>query len=149
MRREGGTASEPVVPPAPKPEVRLPEPAAQEVPKVEAPTQEAAHVVTESKPASEAPTNAAASDVYFTVQLSVSGIQKSTSEYPFDAIRGVFFVKDGRIYRYLYGRFSSRDDAYKALQEARQKGFPDAFMVAYRGTARITLDEADQALKKP
>ena len=149
VRREGGTASEPVVPPAPKPEVRLPEPAAQEVPKVEAPTQEAAPVVTESKPASEAPTNAAASDVYFTVQLSVSGIQKSTSESPFDAIRGVFFVKDGRLYRYLYGRFSSRDDAYKALQEARQKGFPDAFMVAYRGTARITLDEADQALKKP
>ncbi|HAG35141.1 MAG TPA: hypothetical protein DCL12_07320 [Cryomorphaceae bacterium] len=149
VRREGGTASEPVVPPAPKPEVRLPEPAAQEVPKVEAPTQEAAPVVTESKPASEAPTNAAASDVYFTVQLSVSGIQKSTSESPFDAIRGVFFVKDGRLYRYLYGRFGSRDDAYKALQEARQKGFPDAFMVAYRGTARITLDEADQALKKP
>ena len=148
VRREGGTASEPVVPPAPKPEVRLPEPAAQEVPKVEAPTQEAAPVVTESKPASEAPTNAAASDVYFTVQLSVSGIQKSTSESPFDAIRGVFFVKDGRLYRYLYGRFGSRDDAYKALQEARQKGFPDAFMVAYRGTARITLDEADQALKK-
>ena len=149
VRREGGTASEPVVPPAPKLEVRLPEPAAQEVPKVEAPTQEAAPVVTESKPASEAPTNAAASDVYFTVQLSVSGIQKSTSESPFDAIRGVFFVKDGRLYRYLYGRFGSRDDAYKALQEARQKGFPDAFMVAYRGTARITLDEADQALKKP
>ncbi len=149
VRREGGTAAEPVVPPAPQPEVRQPEPVAQEVPKVEASKQEAAPVVTESKPASEAPTNAAASDVYFTVQLSVSGIQKSTSESPFDAIRGVFFVKDGRLYRYLYGRFGSRDDAYKALQEARQKGFPDAFMVAYRGTARITLDEADQALKKP
>ena len=151
VRREGGTAPavEPIVPPTPKPEVRQPEPATQEVPKVEAPKQEAAPVVTESKPAPEAPTNAAVSDVYFTVQLSVSGIQKSTSESPFDAIRGVFYVKDGRLFRYLYGRFSSRDDAYKALQEARLKGFPDAFMVAYRGTARITLDEADQALKKP
>ena len=149
VRREGGTVAEPIVPPAAKPEVSLPEPAAQEVPKVEAPKQEAAPVVTESKPAPEAPTNAAVSDVYFTVQLSVSGIQKSTSESPFDAIRGVFYLKDGRLFRYLYGRFSSRDDAYKALQEARLKGFPDAFMVAYRGTARITLDEADQALKKP
>lgn len=150
VRREGGTASEPVIPPAPKPEVSLPEPVAQEVPKVETPKVEAAPVVTEAKPTPiEVPANAAVSDVYFTVQLSVSGIQKSTSESPFDAIRGVFFVKDGRLYRYLYGRFGSRDDAYKALQEARQKGFPDAFMVAYRGTARITLDEADQALKKP
>jgi N-acetylmuramoyl-L-alanine amidase len=107
-------------------------------------------VVAEAKPApAEASANAAASDVYFTVQLSVSGLLKSPSEAPFDALRGVFYVKDGRLYRYLYGRFATRDDAYKALQEARQKGFPDAFMVAYRGTARITLDEADQALKKP
>jgi N-acetylmuramoyl-L-alanine amidase len=150
VRREGGTATEPVVPPAPKPEVSLPEPVALEVPKVETPKVEAAPVVAEAKPTPiEVPANAAVSDVYFTVQLSVSGLQKSTSESPFDAIRGVFFVKDGRLFRYLYGRFSSRDDAYKALQEARQKGFPDAFMVAYRGTARITLDEADQALKKP
>ena len=150
VRREGGTATEPVVPPAPKPEVSLPEPVALEVPKVETPKVEAAPVVAEAKPTPiEVPANAAVSDVYFTVQLSVSGLEKSTSESPFDAIRGVFFVKDGRLFRYLYGRFSSRDDAYKALQEARQKGFPDAFMVAYRGTARITLDEADQALKKP
>jgi N-acetylmuramoyl-L-alanine amidase len=150
VRREGGTATEPIVPPAPKPEVSLPEPVALEVPKVETPKVEAAPVVAEAKPTPiEVPANAAVSDVYFTVQLSVSGLQKSTSESPFDAIRGVFFVKDGRLFRYLYGRFSSRDDAYKALQEARQKGFPDAFMVAYRGTARITLDEADQALKKP
>jgi N-acetylmuramoyl-L-alanine amidase len=150
VRREGGTAIEPVVPPTPKSEVRLQESAAQEVPKVEAPKQVAAPVGKESKPdPTDAPTNAAARDVFFTVQLSVSGLQKSTSESPFDALSGVFFVKDGRLFRYLYGRFSSRDDAHKALQEARQKGFPDAFMVAYRGTSRITLDEADQALKKP
>ena len=152
VRREGGSiaAQEPVVPPAATPEVRLPEPAVQEIPKVEAPKQETAPAAVKVAPApTEVMTSAAVSDVYFTVQLSVSGIQKSANESPFDALRGVFFVKDGRLFRYLYGRFSSRDDAYKALQEARLKGFPDAFMVAYRGTARITLDEADQALKKP
>jgi len=152
VRREGGTApaTESVVPDTPKPEVRQPEPAAQEVPKTETPKPEVAPVVAEAKPApAEASANAAASDVYFTVQLSVSGLLKSVIESPFDALRGVFYVKDGRLYRYLYGRYVSRDAALTALQEARQKGFPDAFMVAYRGTARITLDEADQALKKP
>lgn len=152
VRREGGTApaTESVVPATPKPEVRQPEPAAQEVPKTETPKPEVAPVVAEAKPApAEASANAAASDVYFTVQLSVSGLLKSVIESPFDALRGVFYVKDGRLYRYLYGRYVSRDAALTALQEARQKGFPDAFMVAYRGTARITLDEADQALKKP
>lgn len=152
VRREGGTAPavEPIVPPTPKPEVRQPEPATQEVPKIETAKPDPAPVVAETKPAPVfASANAATSDVYFTVQLSVSGLLKSPSESPFDAIRGVFYVKDGRLYRYLYGRFATRDDAHKALQEARQKGFPDAFMVAYRGTSRITLDEADQALKKP
>ena len=93
--------------------------------------------------------SAVENSVYFTVQLSVSGVLKSASESPFDALRGVFYVKDGRLYRYLFGRYGTRDAALTALQDARQKGFPDAFMVAYRGTARITLDEADQALKKP
>jgi N-acetylmuramoyl-L-alanine amidase len=152
VRREGGSAPaiEPVVPLTPKSEVRQPEPTAQEVAKVETPKQESAPILVESKPSpTEGSANATTSDVYFTVQLSVSGLLKSPSEAPFDALRGVFYVKDGRLYRYLYGRYNSRDDAYKALQESRQKGFPDAFMVAYRGTARITLDEADQALKKP
>jgi len=150
VRREGGTPGEPVAPPTPKTEVLQTEPAAQEVPKVEAPKQETLAVVAEAKPApAETPSSAAVSDVYFTVQLSVSGLLKSVIESPFDALKGVFYVKDGRLYRYLYGRYGSRDAALTALQEARQKGFPDAFMVAYKGTTRITLDEADQALKKP
>jgi N-acetylmuramoyl-L-alanine amidase len=158
VRREGGTAAEPVVPPASKPEVSLPEPAAQEVPKVEeASKQETAPVAEPLKveavkiepPQPEVTSSAVENSVYFTVQLSVSGVLKSASESPFDALRGVFYVKDGRLYRYLFGRYGTRDAALTALQDARQKGFPDAFMVAYRGTARITLDEADQALKKP
>jgi N-acetylmuramoyl-L-alanine amidase len=158
VRREGGAAAEPVIPPAPQPEVRLPEPAAQEVPKVEeASKQETAPVAEPLKveavkiepPQPEVTSSAEENSVYFTVQLSVSGVLKSASESPFDALRGVFYVKDGRLYRYLFGRYGTRDAALTALQEARQKGFPDAFMVAYRGTARITLDEADQALKKP
>jgi N-acetylmuramoyl-L-alanine amidase len=149
VRREGGSAPEPK-PDVEKPAVKLPEPSPQVVetapkkPEASAPTE----TITAPVP-NEPTTSVAASDVYFTVQLSVSGLLKSTSESPFDALRGVFHVKDGRLYRYLYGRYASRDSAHGALQEARQKGFPDAFMVAYRGTSRITLDEADQALKKP
>jgi N-acetylmuramoyl-L-alanine amidase len=100
-----------------------------------------------TKPIEGKPT--AASDVFYTVQLSVSGMQKNVSEAPFNALSEVFYVRDGRLYRYLQGRYTTRNDALSALQVARQKGFPDAFMVAYRGTSRITLDEADQALKKP
>jgi N-acetylmuramoyl-L-alanine amidase len=85
--------------------------------------------------------------VFFSIQLSVSALEKSTSEAPFSGLRDVFVVKDGRLYRYLQGHFRSRASAVEGLNAVRQAGFADAFVVAYRGSARITLDEADQALK--
>ena len=86
-------------------------------------------------------------DVFFSIQLSVSGIQKSLTEDPFSAMPDVFIAKDGRLFRYLQGQYRSRADAVSALDSARKNGFVDAFVVAYRGSARITLDDADQALK--
>jgi N-acetylmuramoyl-L-alanine amidase len=86
-------------------------------------------------------------EVFFSIQLSVSGIQKNPTEEPFSALPDVFVAKDGRLFRYLQGRYRSRTEAISALESARKSGFTDAFVVAYRGLARITLDEADQALK--
>ena len=86
-------------------------------------------------------------EVFFSIQLSVSGIQKNPTEEPFSALPDVFVAKDGRLFRYLQGRYRSRAEAISALESARKSGFADAFVVAYRGLARITLDEADQALK--
>jgi len=86
-------------------------------------------------------------DVFFSIQLSVSGIQKSLTEEPFSVLPDVFIAKDGRLFRYLQGQYRSRADAVSALDSARKNGFVDAFVVAYRGSARITLDDADQALK--
>jgi len=86
-------------------------------------------------------------EVFFSIQLSVSGIQKNPTEEPFSALPDVFVAKDGRLFRYLQGRYRSRTEAISALESARKSGFADAFVVAYRGLARITLDEADQALK--
>ena len=59
----------------------------------------------------------------------------------------VFDFKTERLFRYLQGHYPSRAAAIQGLTAARQSGFADAFVVAYRGSARITLDEADQALK--
>jgi N-acetylmuramoyl-L-alanine amidase len=86
-------------------------------------------------------------EVFFSIQLSVSGIQKNPTEEPFSALPEVFVAKDGRLFRYLQGRYRSRTEAISALESARKSGFTDAFVVAYRGLSRITLDEADQALK--
>ena len=155
LRREGGisTAAEPKV--EPKLEAKVEpkvEPAA--APKVE-PVAEPAALTAQPKaePArvEENPVPGASSlanqEVFFSIQLSVSGIQKSPTEEPFSALSDVFIAKDGRLFRYLQGRYRSRAEAISALESARKSGFADAFVVAYRGPARITLDEADQALK--
>jgi N-acetylmuramoyl-L-alanine amidase len=141
LRREGGisAAAEPKVEP-------VAEPTALAVPLNTEPKAEPAKA--EEKPATAPGASGLANqEVFFSIQLSVSGIQKNPTEEPFSALPDVFVAKDGRLFRYLQGRYRSRTEAISALESARKSGFADAFVVAYRGLARITLDEADQALK--
>ena len=153
LRREGGisTAAEPKV--EPKLEAKVEpkvEPAAEPKPLTAEPKVEpkAEPAKAEDKPApAPGASSVANQDVFFSIQLSVSGLQKSPTEEPFTALSDVFVAKDGRLFRYLQGRYRSRAEAISALESARKSGFADAFVVAYRGVARITLDEADQALK--
>ena len=159
LRREGGTsaAAEPKVEPKAEPkEEPKAEPKAE--PKEEPKAELKAEPIAEPKaePISEPKAEPAASpdasslpkqDVFFSIQLSVSGIQKSPTEEPFSVLPDVFIAKDGRLFRYLQGQYRSRADAVSALDSARKNGFVDAFVVAYRGSARITLYDADQALK--
>ena len=153
LRREGGisTAAEPKV--EPKLEAKVEpkvEPAAEPKPLTAEPKVEpkAEPAKAEDKPApAPGASSVANQDVFFSIQLSVSGLQKSPTEEPFTALSDVFIAKDGRLFRYLQGRYRSRAEAISALESARKSGFADAFVVAYRGPARITLDEADQALK--
>ena len=152
LRREGGpsAAAEPKVEPKVEAMVREVEPATEPKPltvepKVEPKTEPAS---AEEKPApAPGASNLPNQEVFFSIQLSVSGIQKNPKEEPFSALPDVFVAKDGRLFSYLQGRYRSRAEAISALESARKSGFADAFVVAYRGSARITLDDADQALK--
>jgi len=141
LRREGGisAAAEPKVIPAAEPTALAVQPNAET-------KAEPARVEEKPAPAPGA-SSLANQEVFFSIQLSVSGIQKNPTEEPFSALPDVFVAKDGRLFRYLQGRYRSRAEAISALESARKSGFADAFVVAYRGLARITLDEADQAHK--
>jgi N-acetylmuramoyl-L-alanine amidase len=145
LRREGGisAAAEPKVEPKVIPAA---EPTALAVQPNAEPKAEPARAEDKPGPAPGA-SGLANQEVFFSIQLSVSGIQKNPTEEPFSALPDVFVAKDGRLFRYLQGRYRSRAEAISALESARKSGFADAFVVAYRGLARITLDEADQALK--
>ena len=145
LRREGGISASA----EPKVEPKV-EPAAESTALTVQPNAEpkAEPNKAEEKPATAPGTSSLANqEVFFSIQLSVSGIQKNPTEEPFSTLSDVFIAKDGRLFRYLQGRYRSRTEAISALDSARKSGFTDAFVVAYRGLSRITLDEADQALK--
>lgn len=99
----------------------------------EGPTQEVA-----------APAPPPAPTVVFAIQLSVSGLKKSTAEAPFNAVDDVWIKPDGRLYRYLQGHYLTLDDAKAALGAVQKKGFADAFIVAYKGDDRISPSEAER-----
>lgn len=90
-----------------------------------------------------APVTLAPPTVEFCIQLSVSGLKKPTSEAPFAVLDAVWIRSEGRLYRYLQGHYTTLDEAKKALPGVQAKGFTDAFIVAYRGTDRISVAEAE------
>ncbi|MDP4854598.1 MAG: N-acetylmuramoyl-L-alanine amidase, partial [Schleiferiaceae bacterium] len=105
LRREGGAsaAAEPKVEPKleakvePKVEPAA-EPTALAVQTISEPKAEPAKA--EDKPAPAPGTSSVANkDVFFSIQLSVSGIQKNPTEEPFSALPDVFVAKDGRLFR--------------------------------------------------
>jgi N-acetylmuramoyl-L-alanine amidase len=91
-----------------------------------------------------APAPPPAPTVVFAIQLSVSGLKKSTAEAPFSAVEDVWIQPDGRLYRYLQGHYLTLDDAKAALGGVQKKGFADAFIVAYKGDDRISPAEAER-----
>jgi len=93
--------------------------------------------------APETPAAPAPPKVEFSIQLSVSGLKKPTTEPPFSQVEEVWIKSEGRLYRYPQGHYATLEEAKKALLGVQGKGFADAFIVAYRGVDRIPLSEAE------
>lgn len=51
--------------------------------------------------------------------------------------------------RYVIGTFTEVASARKKLSQVKTDGYPDAFLTAFRGNQRITVQEAEQILEKP
>ena len=49
---------------------------------------------------------------------------------------------DNKVYKYMYGETSDYDEAQKQMQEARNKGFNSAFLIAFRNGEKISIQEA-------
>ena len=70
-------------------------------------------------------------DVTFKVQLAASKRKLETKSYNFKGLRNVSRIKDGRLYKYFYEATSDYTLARKFLQDAKAKGYKEAFIVPF------------------
>lgn len=59
---------------------------------------------------------------------------------PWSNIEEFEIVAEQGLYKYLTGSFSTITEARKAKEDCRKKGFSGAFIVAYKGLKRVSLD---------
>ncbi|MGA1776943.1 MAG: N-acetylmuramoyl-L-alanine amidase family protein [Flavobacteriaceae bacterium] len=88
-----------------------------------------------------------ASDIVFKVQIAASKKKLEPVSYNFKGLTSISLEKSGKLYRYYYQKSSSYDSAKKYVKEAQNKGFKNAFLVAFDGENKISIEEALKRLK--
>ncbi|NAS30141.1 N-acetylmuramoyl-L-alanine amidase [Flavobacteriaceae bacterium R38] len=83
-----------------------------------------------------------ASPIIFKVQISAGTTQLELKAYNFKGLNPITREKEEGIYRYFYGELSNFEDAKKFQEEAKEKGYRSAFIVAYKKDKRIPIKEA-------
>jgi len=81
-------------------------------------------------------------EIVFKVQISASGTNLELTPSNFKGLENTSKIKEGGLYKYYYQETSSYDDANRFLKEAKAKGFPSSFVVAFKNGKKISIQEA-------
>lgn len=84
----------------------------------------------------------------FKVQLVTSSQKVEPTAENFKGLNDVSFYEAGGLFRYTYGEKENWEEAAKLQDEAKEKGFEDAFIVAFYNGERIGVGEAVKLLKQ-
>ncbi len=87
-------------------------------------------------------------DTYFSVQFASRDKKVASTEKAFNGVKEVEVYEYGGAFRYISGRFTSKDAATKRQAEVRALGYKDAFVIAFVNGERGTIKQAEEALKK-
>lgn len=80
--------------------------------------------------------------VDFMVQIAASSKKIATKAYNFNGLSTIYREKEGKIYRYFYGKTSDYEKVKRLRNEAANKGYKDAYIVAYKKGKKISVSEA-------
>lgn len=80
-------------------------------------------------------------DVVFKVQLAASSKKLDTRPYNFKGLEEVERSREGRLYKYYYGATSDYNNIRLMHAFAKEKGYPDSYIVAFRDGKKLRLSE--------
>ena len=123
------TAQTHVEPPLPKDEPRVAEPAP---------------VVAPAEPEPQPKSNPTASGIVYKVQFMTSGKEVKANAREFKGITDYEYYMQKNTYCYTTGSFATAREAANYQKEVREKGFKDAFVVAFLNGERISLQKAKE-----
>lgn len=86
--------------------------------------------------------DASEKSIVFKVQIAASGRKLEPVASNFKKLSPIFRESDGALYKYFYAEETSYEEAKKRLQEAKDKGYGTAFLVAYKDGVKISVSEA-------
>lgn len=86
--------------------------------------------------------NTNTSGTIFKIQISVSTKQLDLVPSNFNGLDNLTVSKGSTNYKYMYQETPSYDDAKRYLQDAKDRGFKTAFIIAFRDGKSISVQEA-------
>jgi N-acetylmuramoyl-L-alanine amidase len=80
--------------------------------------------------------------VYYKVQFALSDHELPKTDKRFTDLPDVDFYVVDKVYKYTAGKFTELKDAVDLQSKLRDKGYKDAFVVAFKGKQRVTIKKA-------
>ena len=81
-------------------------------------------------------------DIIFKVQIAASSRDLKPKSYNFNGLTDISKEKVGGLYKYYYGNTSDLSEIRRLEANAKQKGYPSSFVVAFKDGEQINLTEA-------
>ena len=80
--------------------------------------------------------------VIFKVQLSASVNKVELDSKNFKGLKNISISQTKNLYKYMYGETSNYEEGKKLLQEAKSKGYKNAYLIAFKDGKSISVQDA-------
>ncbi len=79
--------------------------------------------------------------INYKIQVSASNRLIETKSYNFNGLESIEVIKDGNLYKYLYGNYNSVEEAKDNLKHVKKFGFNSSFIIGLKSNRIIPLNK--------